>query len=58
MAEKVRRTFRVVLSGLRYITLVPPRRRPRVRRDPSRYWYRAGVRLSDAVREYGRAVAQ
>ncbi len=58
MAERIKKTIRRMISGLRYISLVPPPRRPRVRRDPSRYWYRAGVRLSAAVEEYGRAVAK
>jgi hypothetical protein len=58
MAERLRRTVRSLFSGLRYITLAPPRPRRHVRRDPARHWIRAGERLSRATEEVGRALAQ
>ncbi len=58
MARKVKRIVLLMLSGVRYIRLRPLPRRPRVRRDPSRYWYRTGLRLSSAVEEYGHGAAK
>lgn len=57
-SKRLRRAVRSLLSGLRYITLAPPPRRARVRRDPSRHWAKAGERLSRASSEVGRALAR
>lgn len=57
MAEVIKRAVRSFAGGIRYITLSPAPRSPRQRRDPSRYWFRTGERMSRAAKEVGRAIA-
>ena len=58
MAETIKIAIKTLAGGVKHITLAPQPRPRHIRQSPSRYWIRAGERLSRATAEVGRELAK